>query len=162
MALPLAIDKVWTRVGTELQEEIITFWKTNQLLPPDADAVERARQVVFVVRNEGRIVGLTSAALVKYARLNNNLFFAFRMAVLPQFRIPGVESKLLVETRDFLEAYTETQSANKAIGILAFVENPNLRANRNEAVWPASKMVYIGNDTSGRHIRVYYFKNVRI
>lgn len=146
----------------ELESEIVEFWSAHRMLPPEADARERAKQVVLIARHQGKIVGLSSADVVKYRQLNDNVFFLFRMVVLPQFRIPGIESKMIVTTREILEAFAETQTANKPIGMLTFVENPQLIAKRREAVWPASKMVFIGNDKAGRQIRVYYFKGATI
>ena len=146
----------------DLQGEILDFWKSNNMLPPGANATERSLQVVLTVRHQGKIVGVTSADFVRFHQLNDNLFYLFRMAVLPPFRVPGIESKLIVESRDVLELYAQTQSANKCIGLLVFVENPQLIAKRNEAIWSASKAVYIGSDKQGRHIRVCYFKGVTI
>jgi hypothetical protein len=158
----IAAESFWMRVTPDLQAEIVSFWRTNRMLNPEIDAPERALEAVYVVRSQGKIVGLTTAGVVRFKQLNSNLFYLFRMAVLPEFRMPGIESRLLVDTRDTLEKYAATQTENKCIGLLTFVENPKLIANRNEAVWPASKMVYIGSDKQGRHIRVYYFRGVRI
>ena len=107
-------------------------------------------------------MGLTSSDVVRFRQLNDNIFFLFRMIVLPAFRVPGIESKLIVATREILEAFSEKQTTNKCIGMLTFVENPQVIAARRAAVWPASKMVFIGNDKAGRQIRVYYFKGARI
>ena len=156
------IENVWGKVAGELQQHILEFWQKNNLLPPAVDATERSKQVVLTIRYKGKIVGVTSADLIQFKQLNDNLFYMFRMAVLPQFRLPGIESKLIVESQNILEEFAKTQSTNKAIGVLVFVENPSLREKRNEAVWPASKMVYVGSDKQGRHIRVCYFKGARV
>lgn len=162
MIPPLQITNVWMRVNDKLQQEILDFWSSNNLLKAQTDAVERSKQVVLTVRSNNEIVGVTSADFIRFHQLNDNLFFLFRMAVLAPYRIPGLESKLIVETRELLEAFAAPQLKNKAIGMLTFVENPQVLATRNEAVWPASKMVYIGSDKQGRHIRVYYFKGAKI
>ena len=162
MKAELQIDNVWMKVNEESGREIVDFWQSNHMLNPEVDPFERARQVVLTVRHQGKIVGLTSVDFIRFHQLNDNLFYLFRMAILPPFRVPGIESKLTVETRDFLEAFAAGQSGNKAIGMLTFVENPLWIAKRNEAVWPASKMVYIGSDKQGRHIRVCYFKGATI
>jgi hypothetical protein len=156
------INNVWMNVNPELESEIIDFWSAHRMLSPEVDARERAREVVLTVRHSGKIVGLTSSGVVKYHQLNDNIFFLFRMIVLPEFRVPGIESKLIVATQQILEAFSEKQTTNRCIGMLTFVENPQLIAKRREAVWPASKMVFIGNDKAGRQIRVYYFKGARI
>jgi hypothetical protein len=158
----LDISYVWRNVTPDLQKDIIDFWISHQILRPETDAQERAQQVVLTVRHDRKIVGLTSADLVSFHQLNDNIFYNFRMIVLPEFRIPGIESKLIVETRDRLEAYSQSQTNTRPIGMLTFVENVELKAKRNEAVWPASKMVFIGMDKAGRHIRVYYFRGARI
>ena len=158
----LEIKNVWGKVEGDLQREILGFWQQNNLLPTGVDPVERSRQAVLTVRSEGKIVGLTSADLIQFRQLNDNIFYMFRLAVLPAFRLPGIESKLIVESQTILEEFAKTQSTNKAIGVLVFVESPRLREMRNEAVWPASKMVYIGSDKQGRHIRVCYFKGATI
>lgn len=161
--MTLNIETVWQKTTLNTRREITDFWEVNNLLPPGTDARERATQAVQIVRSpDGAIAGLTTADVVQFKQLNNNVFYLFRMAVLPQFRAPGIESRLIVDTRDILEAYAEKATVNKCIGMLTFVENPDVIANRTWAVWPASKMVYIGSDSKGRHIRVYYFKGVKI
>jgi hypothetical protein len=159
----LDISYVWKKITPELQQEIVNFWMSNNMLKPETNPLERSTQVVLTVRHNNKIVGLTSADFVRFHQLNDNLFYLFRMIVLPEFRIPGIESKLIVETRDHLEAFAQTQSTNdRCIGMLTFIENPELIAKRNEAVWPASKMVFIGKDKAGRPIRVYYFKGAMV
>jgi hypothetical protein len=162
MTPELQINNVWMKVNTGLAQEIVDFWQSNNMLNPQVDPVERALQVVLTIRHQNKIVGLTSTDLIRFQQLNNNIFYLFRMAVLQPYQVPGIGSKAIVETREILEAYATGQTTNKAIGMLTFVENPELIAKRNEAVWPASKMVYIGNDKQGRHIRVCYFKGVKI
>lgn len=162
MTPELEISNVWTKVDKGLLKEIVDFWQSNKMLGPQVDPIERALNVVLTIRHENKIVGLTSTDLIRFQQLNSNIFYLFRMVVLPPYRIPGIESKAIVETREILELYAASQSTNKAIGMLTFVENPQLIAKRNEAVWPASKAVYIGTDKQGRHIRVCYFKGARI
>ncbi len=96
------------------------------------------------------------------AFLNWHNFYALRLMLLPQYRIPGLTSKLLVETCGFLESIHDQDENDKAIGVITLVENERLKEKRNEAIWPASKMVYIGNSHDGHHLRVRYFKGARI
>jgi hypothetical protein len=144
-------------------EEIIAFWTKYKLLPPQVSASERVTEVVLVARNEvGHIVGIASAGHIKFKQLNDNNFFAYRSVILPQYRVPGLPQKMIVETRDILEGYASKMVINKCIGMLTFVENPQVMETLKDAVWPSSKMVFIGTDKLGRQIRVYYFKGVTI
>ncbi|MEK6781261.1 MAG: ATP-binding protein [Bacteroidota bacterium] len=157
-------ENVWLKMSPALIKEVMEFWSTNKMLRAGFAAEERAQQVVLIVRDEKekRIVGLSTAATVTFKQLNSHNFYLYRSIILPEYRQPGLASKVIVETRDFLESFSKMVSSNRCIGLLTFVENPKVQQFRREAVWPASKMVFIGTDKEGRHIRVYYFEGARI
>jgi len=161
--MAIKIETVWRKSLPQMREEIIKFWDENKLLPPGVSAEERAREVVLVARNEsGNIAGISSAMHIQFKQLNDNYFFAYRSVLLPQYRVPGLAQKMILETRDILENYASTMTENKCIGMVTFVENKGVIEKVNYGVWPASKMVYIGNDKQGRQIRLYYFKGAMI
>lgn len=153
---------VWQKMSPELVKEVVDFWNTNKMLRPGQSADERAQQVVFLVRAkpENKVVGVATAMPIRFKQLNNKVFFYYRSIVLPEFRQPGLASKLIVETRDFLESISI--EGRECIGLLTLVENPSILQAKREAIWPASKMIFMGVDKNGRHIRVYYFKGARI
>ncbi|HNV29718.1 MAG TPA: hypothetical protein PKJ83_11315 [Cyclobacteriaceae bacterium] len=158
------IEDVWQKMTPALVDQVVKFWDDNKMLRPGFSSAERARQVVLIVRSkaEKKIIGLSTAELITFKQLNNNNFYMYRSIVLPGFRHPGLASKIIVGTRDLLEAYNKTVTVNSCIGMITFVENPRIQEFRREAIWMASKMAYIGMDKQGRHIRVYYFKGATI
>lgn len=160
----VTIENAWQKMSPDLIQEVIAFWNNNKMIKPGFSSEERARQVVLILRdaNTKAIVGLSTAGVVTFKQLNSNNFYLYRSIILPDYRHPGLTSKVIVETRDLLEAYNKKEGNNFCKGILTFVENPRLQQFRREAVWPASKMAYIGMDKEGRHIRVYYFKGATI
>jgi hypothetical protein len=155
---------VWQKMSPTLIQEVIKFWDDNQMIKPGFSSEERAQQVVLILRSEldNKVVGLTTAGVVTFKQLNNKNFYLYRSIILPGYRHPGLTSKLIVETRDFLESASSQVILNPCIGMLTFVENPRIQQFRREAIWPASKMAYIGMDKQGRHIRVYYFRGATI
>jgi len=157
-------ENVWQKMSPRLVSEVIRFWDEHNMIRPGFSSEERARQVVLVIRNEKekKIVGLTTAGIVNFKQLNGNNFYLYRSIILPAYRHPGLPEKLIVETRDFLEEYNKKVTEHPCIGILSFIENPRYQQFRREAIWPASKMAYVGMDKQGRHIRVYYFKGATI
>jgi hypothetical protein len=156
----IVLENVWQKDVSTLRSAVLGLWLDHGG-PTGSAAEERLKQLAFIVRGEhGDIVGISTAFKV-YVKRMRNYFFAIRLLLHPDHRIPGLTSKLLVSTRDFLESIA-VQEANPAIGIITLVENERLKASRNEAIWPASQMVYIGNSAEGHHIRVYYFKGARI
>src|SRR6202008_4433515 len=100
-----------------------------------------------------------TAVRMDIPQLKNHLY-SFRLFIDPDYRIPGLTSALIVKTRDELEMRTknEPSSGEKCVGMIRLVENDRILQYRREAVWPPSKMVYIGNSPKGKHIRVYYFE----
>jgi hypothetical protein len=158
----LVFENLWNKDVTHISGQVIDIWKRNGG-PVGEQASGRLAQLVFVVRNEGgEVVGISTAFRAYVKQLRNN-FFALRLMLIPQYRIPGLTSRLLVSTRDFLESIHENDPVDqRTIGVITLVENQQLKEGRNEAIWPASRMVYIGNSKEGHHIRVYYFKGARI
>jgi hypothetical protein len=157
----LVFENVWQKDVSEIGPQVLSIW--NEYTGPIGNAAQdRLRQLAFVVREQrGQVVGISTAFKV-YVRQLRNYFFAIRLMLVPDYRIPGLTSKLLVSTRDFLESIHDQEKTDPAIGIITLVENKRIQENRNEAIWPASGMVYIGNSGEGHHIRVYYFKGARI
>ncbi|MDQ2656350.1 MAG: hypothetical protein M3Y60_02935 [Bacteroidota bacterium] len=156
----LVFENVWEQGSEDIRRQVLALWNDHGG-PIGAAGEERAKQLVFVVLDDAKVVGV-STSLKVYVRQLRNYMFAVRLLIAPEYRIPGLTSKLLVTTRDYLESIHSRDAENPAIGIITLVENPRLKAARNEAIWPASRMVYIGNSAEGHHIRVYYFKGARI
>lgn len=155
------LENVWGRNTDPLRDTVLEIWRNNGG-PTGLQAEDRLAQLVFVVKDEtGRVVGM-STAFKAYIRQLRNYCYAIRLMLVPGHRIPGLTSRLLVSTRDFLESIHQQDTTDRAIGMITLVENPHLKEKRNEAIWPASGMVYIGNSKEGHHIRIYYFKGARI
>jgi hypothetical protein len=158
------IENVWQKVSPALVKEVINFWDENKMLKPGISSEERAQEVVLIIRSEKnkKIVSVSTAAMVTFKQLNSNNFYLYRSIILIGYRHPGLTSKIIVETRDILEAFSKQDLSSRCIGMLTFVENPRIQQFRREAIWPASKMAFIGVDKEGRHIRVYYFRGAVI
>ncbi len=157
----LVFENVWGKHVFE-QQEIKTIWKQFNPGLDDDQVEERLQQIVWLVKNEfHQVVALSTAypAFIKQLKL---YMYAVRLMIVPGYRIPGLMSKILVDTRDFLEANRPEPEESEPQGIITLVENEKLKKLRNEAVWPASRMVYIGNSKKGHRIYVYYFKGALI
>jgi hypothetical protein len=156
----LVFDNVWRKDDYQIKRQVLDVWQTIGL--QERDMTERINQLVYVVKNEaGEVVGI-STAFKTYIKQLRGYFYAFRCMVVPEFRVPGLDSKLVVETRDFLESIHEQDGPEKALGVITLVENENIKKYNTKAIWTASSMVFIGYSKEGHHIRVYYFKGARI
>jgi hypothetical protein len=155
----LSFVNMWKKNDPKINEQVLSIWKDYGITGERADS--RIKQLVLVVVDStGKVVGISTADKSEYKPLSS-YFYAIRCMILPQFRVPGLDSKLILMTRDFLESIHEQDLPNIAAGLIAFIENEKLR-ERTQAVWPATGMIYMGKLPEGHHIRVYYFKGAHI
>ena len=141
--------------------EVIQFWKELNVLPSEVKDEDRAKELVLLARENGKVIGVTTAFRSKIPFLNQNYFYTFRVLIHPQHRKPGLASKLTVITRDFLESLYHRKETD-CIGIIAFTDKEEYKTVRTEAVWRASNLTFIGVTKEGKHLRVYYFEGARI
>ncbi|MFP4445449.1 MAG: hypothetical protein ACLFPD_04290 [Desulfosudaceae bacterium] len=156
-----AIADVWEDKSEDLKNEIINFWLASEAMPRDM-ALERVDQVFCTGRDStGRIVGVGTV----YPRFNKHLensFYVYRTFVAPDHRRELLAVNLLKFTRDRLEKEFVSGKNTRCVGMMVVVTNDQLKKYRNQAVWPHTGFVYIGKNSRGDHVRVYYFKGARI
>ena len=158
----IIFKNMWRKSHSDIAEEIIALWKQLNPDMSENDAAQRLTQLVYVAKNENnQVVGIATAFKSHIKQLNNYLY-AFRVMIVPAYRIPGLATKLTVMTRDFLEGIHHEESTDRCIGIITLIENEGMKLARREAVFPDSGLTYIGNTANGSHIRVYYFKGALI
>lgn len=159
----LVFENLWKKNDPVLQESVMKLWRNNFPNMPAHFLQERLDQLVFVVRDKHEVIGVSTAYKAHVEHLRNHLY-SFRCFLDPRYRIPGLTTKLIVSTRDWLESIYQTDGpeTERCIGMITLVENERIMKHRNEAIWPGSKMVYIGNSPKGNQLRVYYFKKALI
>jgi hypothetical protein len=160
----LIFENLWQQEAMPVHEEVKLLWKKHFPNLAGDQLNKRLTQVVFALRTgEGKVVGVSTAHKAYIRQLKNHLY-SFRCFIDPDYRMPGLTSTLSVKTRDWLEEVYQSDGDERArcIGIITLVENARFMKVRNEAIWRASKMVYIGNSPKGFHIRAYYFKKALI
>ncbi len=156
----LNFENLWMKKESPFHPKVIKMWKKNFPEMATETLSERLSQVVYVVcTNQHEVVGVSTSFKAYIPHLKHHLY-NYRCFIDPEFRIPGLTSKLTVATRDFLEKIHTSDGPpdTQCIGMITLVENDRIRKFRNEAIWPASNMVYIGNTPKGVPIRAYYFR----
>lgn len=142
-----------------LKEEVILFWKKSDVLD-DFTRQQRADEVVYIVRDgESNIIGVSTVAKMIHEPLDNYIYL-FRCFIAAIDRAPGLDTQLIIKTKDFLESIYNTETP-MAVGLLVVVQSEQLK-KWNKAVWSGSDMMYIGNTTDGDPVRIYYFKGAKI
>jgi|APTNR8051073442_1049403.scaffolds.fasta_scaffold00032_96 hypothetical protein len=160
----LIFENLWQRNDSSFYPKIKQLWKHHFPFLTEEQMNGRLRQLVIVVSNRvGEVVGVSTCFKVYVKQLRNHMY-AFRIFIVPEYRIPGLTEIIMLKTRDFMEGISQEggQENTRCLGMITIVENERIMKNRTEAIWPASKMVYIGNSPQGHHMRVCYFKKAMI
>jgi len=156
------IINVWIHKTPDLKKEIIDFWIKEKALPSVEAAEKRVEQVIAIARDKNGEIAALSSVYEKFSNHLENFFYFYRNYVSPGARKANLGAAMLLAVRDFLESNYINKIKTRAIGMMVEVENKALQTYKNDAVWPLSKMVYIGKNEKGDHLRVYYFKDAKI
>jgi len=153
-------QKVWAEKDQALLDEIVSTWEKYGITVEGEAAVDRAKNVVLLVRNSGgEIIGISTARIHYINRLKANMF-VYRGFVVPEYRRMKIMTNMVVITRDYLESIYESVKPH-CLGIIAEIQNKGLVDTLRYPVYPKSKLALIGYSNTGNQIRVYYFQNVK-
>ena len=160
MSYQVEFQNVWMEKTDALIQEVAEVWNQYSALPEGEQYFDRAKQVVYVARQNGRIIAISTAFPTHIPRLENHLF-AFRCFLVPDGRIPGLMTKITALTLEYLETIKDNYDPGM-IGVITEVQNDRLQEHRREAVYPGTGMVFIGYSKAGNQLRVKYFKGATI
>lgn len=148
----------------EVRNKAIQFWKKHKAIVNEAVLNQRASELLMVAYDDDMNVIATSTGVKSRVKLlNNNWLYQYRCFIDPDFRVIGFDYHITQSSLNALEV-AAGKDEDKPIGVFLVLENPNLYNNKvnNAAVWRAYKMYFIGFNTKGQPIRVYYFKDALI
>jgi hypothetical protein len=125
-------------------------------MPADV-ALQRIHDVAFVaIDPEGGVAAVSSVFLKRAQRLGMDMWH-YRTFVGRDHRQGLLAQDLTIRTTDHLRERYVSGADTRAPGVFIEVENEILKTVKNEAVWPDTRFVFIGEDESGRHLRVHFF-----
>lgn len=161
----LVFENMYQNLTQEVEDRIVSLWKSERALTDSEKIEERLKQVVFVVLDSGSgtLAGVSTAEKKRVPALNKNHLYEFRCFIAGDYRIAGLDVKLSKETFGFLESLSHSDT-DKPVGIFSVLENETLKKESvwRRAVWPEIEMYFVGFTNSGNPIRVHYFKGARI
>ena len=151
-----------------LLRQAMEFWLTQKVLTEE-EARRRTEELLYIAMDErdqgrdsdGRIAGVCTTYLGTPPALRMPLWH-FRTFVAPEYRQNNIAFHLLHLAIDFHATRFEEGTDTRGRGLYMEIENPIIQRHRNEAVWPSSKMVFVGCNARGDHCRVRYFSGARL
>lgn len=146
----------------QLVEKAVALWLEHKVLTEE-QARRRVGQLLLVTVEDqsDRLVGVCTTYLATPPSLKVPLWH-FRTFVAPEHRQNNIAFHLLHLAVDFHETQFVAGTDTRGRGLYMEIENPLIQRHRNEAVWPSSKMVFVGCNARGDHCRVRYFPGARI
>lgn len=148
-------------ISPEVASDVVKIWNEFAGLDP-AEAQRRLGELVMVAKTStGQVVGI-STAIKTYVQQIQNYVYVYRCFILPEFRAPALDTQMIVQTKNHLHKISKLDTDKKCVGIMVIVQNEILKKNWRQAVWRGADMIYMGDTPQGDHMRIGYFKGVRI
>ena len=154
----------WGSNDQFIKDQAKDFWRRLNVIKREEVLARRAEQLVCMAYNsKEEVIAISTALKSKVKLLNDNFLYQYRCLVDPNYRVPGLDVHLTLESLKTLEE-TAKADEDKPIGVFVVVESEKLHGDKihRAAVWRAYKMYFIGYNTKDQPIRVYYFDGAKI
>jgi hypothetical protein len=161
MAPGYDIRPAWRLDDARIEADATAFWRRLDILPPDVTPEVRAKELGAVAYKDGRIVGVTTAGIVRLEQVRARLAM-LRGAVDPEHRRSYLAQALALYTRELVERWSMAHPEEKVAGLGAIIESPDLVARQKQPFWPMTRLGLIGFTADGRQIRVSWFVDFRL
>jgi hypothetical protein len=137
---------VHPRPNGEARAEAVAFWLDQGALADREAARRRARQLVLLVRRpDGCLAGMSTAGVKTAA--DGRRFYAFRMYLRPEDRVPYLMREVTNRSRDLLRAGEHLQGP--VAGMLIETENRKLMRRGIRRYFARHGYVYKGRNRRG-------------
>lgn len=141
-----------------VSEKILAFWAERDALTGE-QARRRLAEVVCVLRDQGQVVGISSAYPAEVALVGGRRFWIYRSLVDEGAAAAWHE---LIRCTYHALAPEYDGSPGSPIGLCVLLATPDERRRRPEVEWSDPHMVYAGYLRDGRQARIAYFENADI
>jgi hypothetical protein len=141
-------------------EDVVAFWtEEGALAAPEAQ--RRVAEILLVASDRaGRPVGVSTTVLRRIDQLRADLWYT-RVFVGAAHRRSHLAIGLALGARDRLARRFASGKDRRAIGIVFEVESEILKRFFPQAIWPRTGFAFIGESSTGSHVRVFYFPGAR-
>jgi hypothetical protein len=117
------LENVYLRTTAAQRSEIMGLWHEEDALGDTSEAKRRSHEAVFLVRSpSGQLAGLSTVGFVRLK--DGRKFYAYRMFLRTQDRVPYLMLEVVIATRDFLRTFQHPEVP--AAGLVHVNENPKL------------------------------------
>ena len=156
------IEAVWKKTSPELEQEITRFWVAEKALPNEAAAGQRAKQAVYIARNEhGELIAVCTVEPMLMPRLRQLMYF-YRTFVASEHRGSKLIVPMGLAARTTLQDYTQALPAPECIGMVIEFENKGLGQSFEMLHEERSKFTFFGYSPKGLKMAISYFDGMKL
>jgi hypothetical protein len=117
------LENVYLRTTKAQRAEIIALWHEKGAISDPAEAKRRSSEAVFLVRTAlGELAGLSTVGFLRVK--DGRIFYAYRMFLREQDRVPYLMVAVIRATRDFLRTFQHPEL--EPAGMIHINENSRL------------------------------------
>jgi len=156
LQIPVDFRPAWQLADSQIAQDAVAFWERNNMLSPNASVEERLSQVVCAAYDEGQMIAIATANIREVDFLRANLAM-FRVSVDRNARHKRVSTALSLYAFDVLERWSQEHPEAQLMGIGAVIQSRALVEHDNHAVWPDTKLTFVGYTNDGYQFRVRWF-----
>jgi hypothetical protein len=143
-------------------QDVIRFWQQEGALEYPEEGAERVREVQLVaIDPHAAVAGVSSLYLERNEQLRMDLWH-FRTFVGRAHRMSNIAAQLFFRNRRLMEERFVNGEDTRAAGMIFSLENKEMKAYFNKALWLPADFTFIGENELGDHVRVHYFPDATV
>ncbi|HVT24794.1 MAG TPA: hypothetical protein VHD95_09220 [Rhizomicrobium sp.] len=146
----------WRLKDSRIEGDALKFWEANGMLPPNAAVEDRLAQICAGAYDGDEMVAVATAAIREVDFLRSKLAM-FRCSVSRTSRLKRISTTISLFSFDLLEQWSKENPEEQVMGIGAVIQSRGLVEHDNHAVWPDTKLTFVGYTKEGYQFRVRWF-----
>lgn len=151
----------WRKNDPELERDALTFWDSKKkLLPQNADANKRVKQLCAVAYRDEKPVGVSTVSIEFVPQLRLRMA-VYRCSVAIGMRRKPLSWTITDFSREVLEEWSLAHPEEKCMGLLAVLQAREF-VERYPMVTGPANMTFIGVTPQGFPVRVSWFKHAEV
>jgi hypothetical protein len=153
---PADFRPAWGIADPAIARDAIAFWQRNNMLPSKASVEDRLAQVVACAYDGDTMIAIATANVRDVDFLRAKLAM-FRCSIDKTARQRRVATTLSLYAFDVLERWSLDHPEAELMGIGSVIQSRALVEHDNHAVWPDTKLTFVGYTNDGYQFRVRWF-----
>ena len=148
----------WRRNDPKLETDVMALWHELNILPPDAKAEERIKEIAVLAYDDDVLIGVSSLEINYFEQMRQKFAFV-REFIRPEYRKNQIANALVRHTREMIESYALAHLEEAIAGLAAIFQTPHLG---RRAIGLDSGMILVGYTRKHEQVRAGWFEHFTV